>query len=864
MTDGTPTSLAPGTRLGPYTIVALIGRGGMGEVYRARDTRLGRDVALKTLPAAVAHDAIRRARFEREAQAIAQLAHPHICAIHDVGEVDHITFIVMTLVEGESLDARLRRGALPMSTSVTWAIQIASAIGAAHRRGLIHRDLKPANIMVGAEGITLLDFGLAKWLAPESEASDATRQASTASLTGDDRVVGTVRYMAPEQLEQRAVDARTDIFAFGATFYEMLTGRHAFEGSSAASVSAAILTVDPPAISATGSGATGVPEALDHVVRRSLAKDPEERWQTAHDIVVELQWIQEGRGRVVRPLGAGSRIRRGVLLAVTAALAVAGLFWAGWSLHRDPPLRPDSATTFEIAAPSGARLFPGYGVIAVSPDAHKIAFLVGIDNASSRIFVRDLADTNPRLLPDTDGAGNLFWSPDSKSIGYFVSASDVRRVDIGNNAQVALGTVPVLGHGDGNPTGLWLADGRILIPRADGLHVVNAATGAASIASTENLGQYPALLPDGSFLTAFRKNSIEERRTLIRRLDRALDVSLPISSNAVYADGYIVYSEGGAIVARAFDARTRQFTGPAARLVEGVQNNPANGRTAFDVAGNVLAYRPDLPPKLVWRNRDGGTAQSIGETGRDWNPEPAPDDSGRIAVDRYDPASKRWGVITIDTSGRVTRVTPGLRERFAVWSPDAKWIAYWAGSASMEIRRVHADGSGDEELLVQGTGDSGTIPDDWSADGQTLLYQSSLIGELWALPLTAPRTPARVTPASVQVRSGRFSPDGHWVAYAQVDRNRSSIWVQEFPSGGSRHQVSPGEGAESDLESRSKNPVLHDRRWSSDGPRHVADYGRDQSAASRAVQGSDGQPRTVPSPVHVFRRRKALPRDGTG
>src|SRR5262245_61477877 len=286
-------TLRPATRLGPYEILSVLGRGGMGEVYRARDARLQRDVAIKTLPAGVATDQGRRARFEREAQTISQLSHPNICAIYDIGHADDVTFLVMEYIEGESLADRLRRGPIPWNTALPWAIEVASAIDAAHRRGIVHRDLKPANIMIGESGVKLLDFGIAKLL----EKSEATELAATASLTAENQLLGTVHYMAPEQLEGRDVDPRTDIFAFGATLYEMLTARRAFDGVTLASVTAAVLTAEPAPMSASGANEISLPPGVEHVVRRALAKNPADRWQTARDLMIELKAVLDRASR---------------------------------------------------------------------------------------------------------------------------------------------------------------------------------------------------------------------------------------------------------------------------------------------------------------------------------------------------------------------------------------------------------------------------------------------------------------------------------------------------------------------------------------------------------------------------------------
>ena len=360
-------TLEANTRLGPYEILAFLGAGGMGEVYRARDTRLNRDVAIKILPPAVTDHPSRRSRFAREARSISQLSHPNICTIHDVGEDDGIAFLVMEYIEGESLEKRLRLGPLPWATAIEWAIQIADAIDVAHRRGIVHRDLKPANIMVAESGIKLLDFGLAKLLDGPDGTNAANAGKLTESLTAEQKLLGTLHYMSPEQLEGREVDARTDVFAFGVTLYEMVTGRKAFNGTSAASVSAAILTSDPAPVSSSAAGETVVPPGLDHIIRRALAKHPDERWQTARDLMLELRWLKDGRPRTTTTVSSTLRGPRWLALAAGAAAVatLAGTF--GWRIglrQREPERR--QPIVFTISPPPGTQLGNAFDSVRVA------------------------------------------------------------------------------------------------------------------------------------------------------------------------------------------------------------------------------------------------------------------------------------------------------------------------------------------------------------------------------------------------------------------------------------------------------------------------------------------------------------------
>jgi len=447
----------PGTRLGPYEVVALLGAGGMGEVYRARDTRLNRDVAIKILPPGIADNPVRRARFEREAQAISSLSHPNICAVYDVGTQDGAAYLVMEFIEGESLEKHLRRSPLPPATALRWAIQIAGALDAAHHRGIVHRDLKPANVMITGQHVTLLDFGLAKLRGGDDAAADAAAALeSTKSLTAEHGVVGTLHYMAPEQLEGRDIDPRTDLFAFGAVLYEMLTARKAFDGASAASVTAAILTADPPPVSSSATADSVAPPALDRVVRRALAKDPDERWQTARDLMHELQWILEGGSRgtaaAARSTGQGWRL---ALLATTAGAALVGVA-ALSTLWGTKPAAPIHLSFFR---PVGTELTnTGRPVLTISPDGTKIIF-----NANNQLYLRRLDAAESVSIPGTQGNGvtTPFFSSDGRWVAFFsVETRELKRIPVdGGVATTICQAATALPFGDFGAS--WNADNQI-------------------------------------------------------------------------------------------------------------------------------------------------------------------------------------------------------------------------------------------------------------------------------------------------------------------------------------------------------------------------------------------------------------------
>jgi Tol biopolymer transport system component len=780
-----------GACFGPYEIAGPLGSGGMGEVYRARDTRLDREVAIKLLPAGVTENPGRRARFEREARVLAQLSHPHICSLYDAGEEHGAAFLVMEHIDGESLEQRLRRGPIPYTTALTWAIQIASALDAAHRRGIVHRDLKPANIMVAATGIKLVDFGVAK-LIEGSEAALAFGPASTVSLTAEQRLVGTVHHMAPEQLEGRDVDGRADVFALGVTLYQMLTGRKPFDGASAASVTAAILTTDPPPPSVSIAGSATVPASLDHVIRRTLAKNPEDRWQTARDLGNELRWVLEGR--------AGPPSKRSIVtrpLAVTAATVLfmlAGAWAVSWwrpaaSLPPTPPI------AFTVEAPPGMRQAEGFGQFAVSPDGRHIAFAAGPAGRPPWLWVRSLDSATARQLPGTEGASSPFWSPDSRSIGFYADSNTrLARVVIAGGLPIEIVDIPQRWH-RATAAAMWLPDDTVVFGQPGGLFRV-AATGGEPVPISlvdepngERGRAMPAALPLGRFLY-LSQHTYREAATYVQGENLRTAVELPVQSNAVFAAGHLLFRQGQSLVAQRFDPEALKMIGRPVLLAQGVSYNPGNDRTAFAASERLLAYVPETPRTLTWRDRQGRPFGSIGEPGRDWNPVMSPDGS-TVAVDRYDPATQSFRIWTIDTQGRQAERTHGTRERFAVWSPDGGSIVYFSVKG-MEFRRTRLSGN-DDELLFRSESeeDRRSVPLDWSSDGRFLIFQAGMTDDLWALALNdTKRTPLRITNTAARETSARLSPDARWIAFTSNEGGEYNVWVQEFPTGASKRRVS--------------------------------------------------------------------------
>src|SRR5215467_8387008 len=448
-------ALALGTKLGPYEITAALGAGGMGEVYRARDKRLERTVAVKVLPAEVSANAERKQRFEREARTISALNHPNICALYDVGSQDGIEYLVLEFVEGETLEKRLEKGPLPTEVLLRHGMEIADALEKAHRSGVIHRDLKPANIMLTKSGAKLLDFGLAKWTAGASEEETLkTLTTGGAKLTERGTILGTFQYMAPEQLEGKEADARTDLFAFGEVLYEMAAGRPAFAGKTKASLIAAILSAEPAAISTLQPM---TPPALERLVRGCLEKDPDERWQTAHDLKLQLRAIAEGEAQVgaPAPVAAQRKKREGVLAAVAAAAVIAAIFLGVMYWNRASGTERLIRAYIRPAANSSFALFGNQSGFAVSPDGKRLAYVASAPDGKNSLWVRQVDSLQAQPLAATEGAGFPFWSPDSRFIGFFANGK-LRKIEASGGPSLALCDVN-FGRG-----GSWGTSGEIV------------------------------------------------------------------------------------------------------------------------------------------------------------------------------------------------------------------------------------------------------------------------------------------------------------------------------------------------------------------------------------------------------------------
>jgi len=600
-------ALVAGTRLGHYEVMAPLGAGGMGEVYRARDTRLDRTVAIKLLPPRVAHDPERRARFEREAKTISFLNHPHICTLFDVGEEEGSHFLVMELLEGESLADRLQRGPLPLDQVVKYGAQVADALDCAHKQGIVHRDLKPGNVMLTRSGAKLLDFGLARSTAEASLLPGPEDQATEAKpLTAAGTVLGTYQYIAPEQLAGAEAGPRTDIFALGTVLYEMATGRRAFEGKSKTSLIAAILSAQPAPISSLQAE---VPPALDHVVRKCLEKEPDDRWQSAHDVASELRWIAdlEASRSGVSPGVPPHRQRPGWLITLSAGLALAALaFWLGRRTLREDAAKgtPPAVTRTVIELPTEAPLAVGAAavgfdstLVALSPDGRWLVY-VGRADGVTRLYRRavDRFD-GPQPIAGTEGAIHAFFSPDSRHLG-FLTDDRVKRVSIeGDDLRVLCSALsPVQGS--------WTRDGSIFFAEQEGLTLKRIPAGGGeveTIRAKDTLGRlvyFGEVLPDGKAVLATDKGAgVSGDYGTLFVVDVASGRSKVLLESGYdpryIPPGQLVFARGGGLMAVGFDAARREVTGPATPVMRGVAMDSlfVHAQVAFSESG-LAAYVP--------------------------------------------------------------------------------------------------------------------------------------------------------------------------------------------------------------------------------------------------------------------------------
>jgi Tol biopolymer transport system component len=806
-----------GKTLGHYEILERIGAGGMGEVYRARDTRLDRTVAIKILPSHFSGDPELKQRFEREAHVISNLSHPHICTLYDVGHEAGIDFLVMEYLEGESLAERLGKGALSAHEVMRCGAEIAEALDRAHRSGVVHRDLKPGNVMLTRDGVKLLDFGLAKARVDEatsdatsSDATDGpTRLASQPGahdpLTEKGTVLGTFRYMAPEQLEGREADVRTDIFALGAVLYEMATGSRAFDGSSQASLIAAIMSQDPEPISAVEPM---TPPALDWTVRKCLAKDPEDRWQSSADVADALRWIAEDSSRagVVLPVTSPRRTRGRLvwgLAGVCVGAVLAALAFTIVRPHRPPALT--GSIRFEIAPPEA---ITSIGWPRVSPDGRYIAFDATDAHGFNRLWLRCLDEAVVRPLPGTEGAWRPFWSPDSRFVAFFTEGK-LKRVEIPDGPTLTVCDAPGAADGALGPEGIALYDGG----PGDSIRCISPG-GEAPRAATiidrsrgEMSHMWPQFLPDGRhflFLASGRSPTAGDRSLKVGTLDSDLVKIVAASeSRAEFAlPGYLLFVRGGHLVAQRFSLSSFQLSGDPHVVVHDLGCS-GPGLSYFSVSDNgILVYRHSSPPmsQLVWVDREGHELSTVGEPAALAHPWLSPDEK-HVAVEVIDPASRTEDIwVMSPTRGTTTRLTfDSTEDSYPLWSPDGREIAFASGRSGVgfDLYKKSADGTGETEpILVLGTP---VWPTDWSPDGQHIACETWVSDTMWDIVMVS-MGEGRESFGFLQTPFGefqaRFSPDGRFVAYASNETGRWEVYVRSFSGSGGKWHISSGGGTD--------------------------------------------------------------------
>jgi eukaryotic-like serine/threonine-protein kinase len=793
-------TLSTGQRLGPHEILLPIGAGGMGEVYQARDTRLDRNVAIKVLPVEFSRNASLKARFEREARAISALNHPNICTLHDVGHDNGVDYLVMEYIEGETLAERLRKGPLPLEQVLRYGVQIASALDAAHRQGIIHRDLKPGNVMLTKSGAKLLDFGLAKESAYRSAMLSAATEQPTEqrALTAEGTMVGTFQYMAPEQLEGAEVDARTDIFALGTLLYEMTTGVRAFDGKTRTSIIAAIVSSQPAPISTIQPM---TPPALEHVVRRCLAKDPDDRWQSAADIASQLQWISEA-GSQVAPLAVRRRRMLSRYLWPAVAL-VAGLLAGSalWSL-RGANAAP-AISHFDIAAPAGKPFaLPARRAFALSPDDSTIAYVGRTgDGGSSSLFIRRSGGFDAVEIEGGTFVGDVAFSPDGRWVA-FHSGTKVKKVSVDGGKPIDLCETA-----GGGTIGIHWAGERLLFNQGfvHGIWSIPAAGGEKTLlfghdpAKKEGAVLYPQLLPDGKHVlyTIWRGGSFDDADIAVRSLDNGeAKVVMRGGSDARYLpSGHIVYGRAGALLAVPFDVRRLEVKGSPVLVVDNVGTGTTNGEAHFAVsergtllyaAGGVVSEDRDL----VWVDRE-GNATPVVPTRRPYaNPRLSPD--GEMIAVTIEASNYDIWILDVDRDS-MNRISFGADDAEPLWSPDGKRIA-WTSSRTghHQVFIRDADGSGDEQQLTNEPGS--TYAASWAPDGTISLRrrspQTSRVNTWLLSPDQKPRPLREPNFNELMI----FSPDGRWVILSSDESGRGEVYVTPYPGPGPKVKVSTDGG----------------------------------------------------------------------
>jgi len=793
-------ALSPGSKLGSYEVLAALGAGGMGEVYRGRDTRLGREVAIKVLPAERLADESRRRRFVQEARAASALNHPNIVTIHEIESADGIDFIVMEYVAGQTLDRLVPKSGMPVSDALRLAIPIADAVAAAHAKGIVHRDLKPANVIVSREGmVKVLDFGLAKLAVEQGDETLATEtEGVSAALTRSGMIVGTAGYMSPEQATGGKLDARSDIFSFGATLYEMVTGRRAFGRGSRAETLAALLQEEPKPPSSVVSN---VPRQLERLIQRCLSKDPARRAQHMSDVMVELKQIHDEQGSPVEEV-ADSPMRRwpiGVAAAVTALSLAAAL---GLALRRAPSQSGGSVTRFSIPLPEGTQLAEIVPSVAISRDGSKIVVAVERGRAQE-LHLRELAGSEWKRLAASGDASSPFFSPDGSWVGFF-TAGNLNRVSVaGGNPQVVcavtatqrrIGNTAVWGEDGWITYAGWPAPGLWRCPSAGGTREqLNGSESAAGSRPVIDSG--PIWLPGGSTVLfgAWTAGKAEIEALSLAQARRRVVIG-PASSPSYAGTGHLLLGWDNQILAVPFDANTLGTRGAPLAVVDGVRMGVGfSPRADYAVSDNgTLVYfagRETLT-RLVTTDRTGRVAP-LPLPSDDYRTPALSPDGQRVAVEILRGAGRDVWIADL-RRGSVSRLTSDEDSTAPLWSPDGNDIVYTSSQPGQyNLFKKGVDRGGAPARLT--TSAHAQLATSWAPDGRALLFndvdpQTKI--DVWVLSLNGAQAPSPLLNTPARELSASFSPDGEWIAFQSDESGRFEIYVQSFPQARERRQVS--------------------------------------------------------------------------
>ena len=813
-------TLAAGKRLGPYEIIGPLGAGGMGEVYRAKDTRLDRTVAIKVLPTHLSADPEAKQRFDREARSISSLAHPNICHLYDVGHQDGADFLVMEFLEGETLAARIQKGPLPTEQVLKVGTEICEGLEKAHKGGVVHRDLKPANIMLTKSGAKLMDFGLAKSTVAvavpnSSMTSPLGTPVSNQPLTQAGAIVGTFQYMSPEQVEGKEADARSDIFSLGTVLYEMATAHRAFDGKTMAGVMAGILERDPAPISSVQPSS---PLMLDRLVKTCLAKDPDERWQTAHDVKLQLQSMREANSQYSAAASAATtaaaaeaasvaasaqsrRNRDRTLLILGTALLTAIVAGAlGYMAH---PTKPETKLAATILLPPNLQVEPYNISFAFSPDSQKIAFIGVGEDGRSNIYIRPLDTEIPQLLPGTEGAASPFWSPDGHSIGFFADKK-LKRIDVLNASITILCDAPA-GRG-----GAWSGNGVILFAPSNqtGLSTVSATGGTPTpitmLGTETGTDRVPFFLPDGKHALFVRSSLQFTAPGTVYVLDigsKKIEKLFDSDSEAQYAEpGYVVFSREGNLLAQSFDASTMKASGEPIVIAQHIAFNAVRRAAQFAVSkSGLLLYALDTGvsvKQLTWFNlEDGAEAGKLGEPNRFLWFRLSPDDKRAVAAiadgKSSSIASEKSIWIYDLTRPNTTRLTfsSGAYE-FPLWSGDGQSVFYVESRPPVPIMQKSANNNSEAKQVFS----DGMLHQisAISPDGQVLAFSTQIPRDfrIDMLPLAADSKPSTFLAQDSNARAASFSSDGKWLSYISDQTGRYELYVVPYPGPGGKWQIS--------------------------------------------------------------------------